>query len=165
MGPSILWAPWRMGYIQRSGTKGCFLCRVRRSGRDRKNYVLCRGSHSFAVLNVFPYNNGHLMVVSNRHVRELDRLADEEVKELFLLVKLYLRVLKKTLKPHGFNLGINLGKCAGAGVAGHLHIHIVPRWEGDTNFMPVASGTKVIPQALAELYRILKKEFPKNVRG
>jgi len=151
-----LWAPWRMKYILQMKGKGCFLCKgAREKKRDRKNYVLLRGKTCFVILNTFPYNNGHLMVSPYRHIGEMDRLRDEEMLELFKLTVRAISIMKKVLKPDGFNVGINLGRAAGAGLASHLHIHIVPRWNGDTNFMPVLGNTKVISQSLSETYKKL----------
>jgi len=157
---NILWAPWRMGYIRENdGKKGCFLCRAIKSREDKKNFVLYRSKSAFVILNTFPYNNGHLMVVPNRHTASIEKIKEEEERELFFLLKASVRILKKVIAPHGFNIGINLGEVAGAGVAGHLHFHIVPRWKGDTNFMPVISSSKVISQSLKELYDLLYPEF------
>ena len=155
-----MWAPWRMKYILHNiKSKKCFLCRsAREKKQDRKNYVLLRGTYCFVVLNIFPYNNGHLMVAPYRHVGDMEKLRDEEMKELMTLSVNAIRILKKALKPDGFNLGINLGKVSGAGLASHLHFHIVPRWQGDTNFMPVLGNIKIISQYLKETYKKLKKE-------
>lgn len=156
----IIWAPWRMEYIkQNKKDKGCFLCRVIKSKNDRKNFILYRGKNVFVILNIFPYNNGHIMVVPNRHTGAIEEIKEEEEKEIFLLLKASVKILKEVLNPAGFNIGINLGEVAGAGVAGHIHFHIVPRWKGDTNFMPVISNTKVISQSLNELYGLLYPEF------
>ena len=153
-----LWAPWRMKYILNIKNKKCFLCRSAREKRqDRKNYVLLRGSSCFVVLNAFPYNNGHLMVAPYRHIGKMEKLRVEELKELMELSVQAISILKKALKPDGFNLGINLGKVSGAGLVNHLHFHIVPRWDGDTNFMPVLGDTKIISQSLEETYKRLRK--------
>ena len=156
----ILWAPWRMAYIkQNDKRKGCFLCRAINSRDDKNNFILYRGKNAFVIINTFPYNNGHLMVVPNRHIASIEGIKEEEERELFFLIKASVKIIKKVIKPTGFNIGINLGEIAGAGVAGHLHFHIVPRWKGDTNFMPVISNSKVICQSLGELYNILYPEF------
>jgi len=139
--------------------KGCFLCSVRKDGNDGSNFVLYRGRHAFAVLNLYPYNNGHIMVVPNRHIRNFENLREDEEKECMAIIRATLKILKKILKAEGFNIGLNLGKVSGAGLESHLHFHVVPRWTGDTNFMPVITGTKVISQSLEELYSILKGEF------
>jgi ATP adenylyltransferase len=151
-----LWAPWRRGYILQKAAKHCFLCRAQKSSQDQKHFVLKRTPHSFAILNIYPYNNGHLMVVPNRHVKGLDKLSPTELLDLFQLVNQMTLRLEKIMKPDGMNLGINLGRTAGAGVPGHIHVHLVPRWSGDTNFMPVISGTKVISESLKSVYRRLK---------
>ena len=154
-----LWAPWRMKYISHmKKKKECFLCRsAKEKGKDKKNYVLFRGKTCLVVLNLFPYNNVRLMVAPYRHIGKLDRLNKEERAELMELTNKSVNVLKKGLSPDGFNVGINLGKAAGAGLVGHLHVHIVPRWVGDTNFMSSTGGTKVISQSLDEAYKVLKK--------
>ena len=163
MRKDIIWAPWRMGYILGKKKKGCIFCSIGKGKNDEKNFVVGRGDFSFVVLNIFPYNNGHLMIAPYRHIKNLESLKEEEGIEILKLLRLSIRILKKILKPEGFNVGINIGKVSGAGVEGHLHIHIVPRWEGDTNFMPVISETKVIPQSLKELYKILREEFEKCI--
>lgn len=156
----ILWAPWRIAYIRKGNrNKGCFLCDVFKNNNDRENFVLYRGNSVFVIVNMFPYNNGHIMVVPNRHIANIEGLKETEEKELFFLLKASLRIIKKTISPGGFNIGINIGEVAGAGVAGHLHLHIVPRWQGDTNFMPVISNTKVISQSIKELYELLYPQF------
>ncbi|MCX8082684.1 MAG: HIT domain-containing protein [bacterium] len=156
----ILWAPWRMAYIKQGDKKkGCFLCKAIKDSNDRKNFILYRGKYSFVIINTFPYNNGHLMVVPNRHIASIEKMKEEEEKEIFFLLKASVKIIKKVINPEGFNIGINLGEIAGAGVAGHIHFHIVPRWKGDTNFMPVISSSKVICQSLVELYKILYLEF------
>jgi len=151
-----LWAPWRIRYILSGNKKGCFLCKTESSS---KKFILYKGKYAFVILNIFPYNNGHLMIAPYRHIKEIEKLNEDEEKEIFSCIKISLKILKKILKPDGFNIGINIGKCAGAGLPGHLHFHIVPRWEGDTNFMPVIGNTKIISQSISELYKILKKEF------
>ncbi|MCM8776802.1 MAG: HIT domain-containing protein [Candidatus Omnitrophica bacterium] len=156
----ILWAPWRMAYIKQNDKKReCFLCRAIKSRDDKKNFILYRGKNAFVVINIFPYNNGHLMIVPNRHTGSIEGIKKEEERELFFLLKASVKIIKKVIRPTGFNIGINLGEIAGAGVAGHLHFHIVPRWKGDTNFMPVISNSKVICQSLKELYDLLYPEF------
>ena len=153
-----LWAPWRSGYIAkaRAGRQGCVFCQARRSRDDRAMRVLARGRHAFCLLNCYPYNVGHLMIAVSRHVGELTALTSQEQGELMAMAARMTAVLRRALRPHGFNLGVNLGRLAGAGIPGHLHLHIVPRWTGDTNFMPVAGGTKVLSQSLDELYARLK---------
>ncbi len=152
-----LWAPWRMDYIagmDSSGSHagGCFLCGARDSGDDRKGLVFLRREHAFAVLNRFPYNNGHTLIVPNAHKGELDELADDEMLALMTLARDVMALYRRLMRPDGFNAGLNFGRVAGAGLPEHLHLHVVPRWSGDTNFMPVLGQTKVIPQALLDLY-------------
>jgi ATP adenylyltransferase len=151
-----IWAPWRMGYALQAEKGRCFLCEKPKEYNDEPNLILWRGKSNFIILNSFPYNSGHLMVAPYHHTGHLDELTDEEAKEHFDLVKLSLRLLTEVTGPTGFNIGMNLGKVAGAGVDDHVHTHIVPRWQGDTNFMPVISNTKVLPEALAATYKKLK---------
>jgi len=154
-----LWAPWRIEYIQKSTEGGCILCQKPRENTDEANFILYRGQHNFIILNAFPYNPGHLMVAPYRHIANLQDLTDAEVKEHFDIIKKGLELLKEAMKPAGFNIGLNVGKVAGAGIAEHLHTHIVPRWEGDTNFMPVLSDTRVIPEALTATYQKLRAKL------
>jgi ATP adenylyltransferase len=154
-----LWAPWRIRYILGEKDAGCFLCRKPQEADDAKNLILIRDRTCFALLNTFPYNAGHLMVAPYKHTAELEDLAEQELTELMLLTRRCKQVLQKTLKPDGFNVGFNLGRAAGAGVEDHLHLHVVPRWNGDTNFMPVLGETRVVPQALEELYVELRKQL------
>jgi len=158
----LLWAPWRKIYIASEvQTKGCFFCKDLRSptARDPENHLLHRSRHAFILLNRFPYTNGHLMVAPNRHVSSLEKLSDAERLDFLRLSDLSTTLLKRTLKPQGFNLGINLGRVAGAGIPGHVHLHIVPRWKGDTNFMPILTGTKVISDSLEATYRELRRSL------
>ncbi len=144
-----LWAPWRMTYIAKEGKpEGCPFCTKPAETRDRENLILHRGHSCFVVMNLFPYNNGHLMVIPYRHTADFTSLTTGEQSETMQLTQHCVRVLGETFRPEGFNLGMNLGHCAGAGVADHLHMHIVPRWGGDTNFMPVLAETRVLPDAL-----------------
>ena len=142
-----LWAPWRSRYIYSRKKKKCIFCAP-------KDYILERSKHSFSMLNIYPYNNGHVMVAPVRHVNSLELLSADELKDLMDLVVKTKKVLDKKIKPHGYNIGLNLGKVAGAGFAGHIHIHVVPRWTGDTNFMPASCGTKVISESLDVMYKI-----------
>lgn len=154
-----LWAPWRMEYILGDKDDGCFLCRILASGDDRNNLVLKRGEHCAVVMNRYPYNNGHLMVTPYRHLSSLRDLTGEEKTETMELLTLAVEVLGRTIEPDGFNIGINLGRVAGAGLEDHIHTHIVPRWNGDTNFMPVTGSVKVIPQSLLDLWDSLCEPF------
>lgn len=151
-----LWAPWRINYITQKKTKGCIFCKLKR-GKTKNDFIIFRSSFSFAVLNKYPYNNGHIMIFPKRHISSIEGLTKKELLDIFgLLIKCKKR-LDKVLHPQGYNIGVNIGAVSGAGVAGHLHVHIVPRWKADTNFMPVTSDTKVISQSLQELSRILTK--------
>ncbi len=158
-----LWAPWRINYIQAlSQPSECFLCDYLKSSDDRENLVLWRTSKCIVVLNRFPYNNGHLLIAPIRHIGELEEADDDELLELTKLMRETKKVLSLAICPHGFNVGMNFGRCAGAGLPEHVHIHIVPRWDGDTNFMSTCSETKVISQSLAELYQLLKDTSQKH---
>ncbi|MDD5246380.1 MAG: HIT domain-containing protein [Candidatus Omnitrophica bacterium] len=150
-----LWAPWRINYISAKKQKKCIFCAAAKSG-DEENTVFGT-KYSVCILNIYPYNNGHLMVSPRRHAKDLNLLSDEEVLDLIKAVNKAKALLEKCLRPQGFNIGVNLSAVAGAGITGHLHIHIVPRWQGDTNFMPIIYGTKVISQSLKELRKKLKK--------
>lgn len=171
-----LWAPWRLGYIkgteeppaptppmawQAGASESCFLCRAaaefaKPADADRENLVAWRGEQSLVVLNRFPYSNGHLLVSPARHVADLAELSDEEHLEIMQQLSRLTQILRDKVQAQGFNLGLNLGALAGAGVPGHLHWHLVPRWPGDHNFMPVTAGVRVIPQSLEELWGLLQ---------
>ena len=155
----ILYSPWRLKYILSKKTKECIFCIRPSAKNDEKHFILYRSKFSFVILNMFPYNNGHLMIAPKMHKDDLSKLNDSEMLELLTLSRDVKNILAKKLKPEGFNLGINFGKVAGAGVEDHIHLHIVPRWTGDTNFMPVIAETKVIPQSLDDLYLELKDYF------
>jgi ATP adenylyltransferase len=154
-----LWAPWRVEYLKIEQPTGCIFCQKSEEKRDPQNFILFRGKMNFVILNIYPYNTGHLMVAPFRHLASLDDLTDKELFEHFDLVRKSARAIKEAYKPEGFNIGINMGRVAGAGVEGHVHTHIVPRWKGDTNFMPVLSDTKVLPEALAATYAQLKDKI------
>ena len=151
-----IWAPWRIEYIAKPKDSACILCRKPRQNNDDANFILYRGQSNFVILNAFPYNPGHLMVAPYRHVADIQDLTSDESTEHFKLVKKSMSVLKQVLKPDGFNIGLNIGKVAGAGIEEHLHTHIVPRWLGDVNFMPVMSDTRVISEGLSATYNKLK---------
>lgn len=151
-----LWAPWRIKYITAKKSKGCLFCAARKAAP--RHYVFYKSRYSLAMLNIFPYNNGHVMIAPLRHKAHLEGLSEAEVLDLFKVLKKTKRLIDKAVKPQGYNIGINLGSVAGAGIPGHLHIHIVPRWPGDTNFMPVLGSTKIISQSLDELYKRLRNE-------
>ena len=151
-----IWAPWRIEYVRNVKGEGCIFCQKPEEKHDVQNYILFRGKSNFVMLNAYPYNPGHLMVAPYRHLAAFEELTDEELFEHFDLMRKCTKVLKGKYKPDGFNIGINLGRVAGAGVEGHVHTHIVPRWSGDTNFTTVVSDIRVIPQALVSTYRDLK---------
>jgi ATP adenylyltransferase len=165
-----LWAPWRLGYIL--GDKGvtdpcrpedllpgadpaCFLCHAMPPGDDRKRLIVRRGGHTVTLLNRYPYNNGHLLIAPRRHVARLDQLDKDEEQELSQTINRMVCLLERAMRPQGFNVGLNLGQAAGAGVPGHIHWHVVPRWTGDTNFMPTIAGINTIPQSLEALWELL----------
>ena len=154
-----LWAPWREKYISglRKKPLACIFCRMIKENKDTENYIFARRKHAFAVLNLYPYNNGHILIVPNRHVKDFKQLSKEEKLGILELFEDAKEMVEKVLKPHGYNVGINLGRVAGAGFPGHLHIHVVPRWAGDVNFMPVIGNTKVVSQSLQTLCRKLKE--------
>jgi ATP adenylyltransferase len=158
-----LHAPWRIEYIlaRKPELKEGLFTRIAQSSDDEANFVVVRDRTCFALLNRYPYNGGHLMVVPYKEVADLNGLTDEEAADLWKLVRRCLNALTAVMKPNGFNVGINLGKVAGAGILEHLHIHIVPRWNGDTNFMPVIAGTSVVPDALKEIAAKLRAELGK----
>ncbi|HLJ66147.1 MAG TPA: HIT domain-containing protein [Chloroflexota bacterium] len=145
-----MWAPWRMPYIQQSEpVSGCLFCTKAEENEDEKNMIVHRSGRCFIMMNRYPYNSGHLMVIPYQHTGVLSQIESATGAELFHVTQLAVRALSTVMKPEGFNVGINQGEVAGAGVADHIHIHVVPRWNGDTNFMPVVAGTKVIPELLA----------------
>jgi ATP adenylyltransferase len=148
-----LHAPWRIEYIlaPKPAQTDSLFSRIAQSSDDEANLVIARARTCFALLNAYPYTGGHLMVVPYKQVQDLDGLTDEELLELLTLARSCQHALTRVMKPQGFNMGINLGKVAGAGILEHLHVHVVPRWEGDTNFMPVLANTNVVPQALKEV--------------
>ncbi len=154
-----LWAPWRMAYIGGEPPEGCIFCAKPCEDRDEENYILYRGTSCFIILNAFPYTSGHLMVVPYRHLSDLARLTREEQAEMLDLGGKSVGVLTEVLGAQGHNLGINLNRVAGAGIADHLHLHVVPRWGGDTNFMPVLADVRVLPEALQDTYRRLRGAF------
>ncbi len=155
----VLWAPWRMEYILGEKEKGCIFCTRIKQTTDRENLILARGEFCFVIMNRYPYNNGHLMVVPLRHVDDLTRLDAHESQDLMRWLQISIRALGRALQPQGYNVGVNLGKVAGAGVDDHLHFHIVPRWDADTNFMPVISDTKIVSEGLFATFDKLKKAF------
>ncbi len=155
-----LWAPWRMQYIGALPEGECIFCDKPKQDKDEENLVLHRSERAFIMMNAFPYNNGHLLVAPYKHVPDINGLDDEDLLDLMKLTQMCTKVLELTSCPHGFNIGINMGQVAGAGIAEHIHLHVVPRWSGDTNFMPVVGETKVLPEALADTYAKLKNTLP-----
>lgn len=159
-----LWAPWRMRYIEQlAGKKECFICAdVSNPQEDSRNLVLWRTKHCIVMFNRFPYNNGHLLISPLRHIGTLQEADSAELLELIKLVRESQKVLELAIQPQGFNIGMNFGRCGGAGLPGHTHIHVVPRWDGDTNFMSVCSDTEVVSQSLSELFGQLKEISAKH---
>ncbi|MGB9730633.1 MULTISPECIES: HIT family protein [Calditerrivibrio] len=153
-----IWAPWRMRYIDGSHKdEGCIFCNKPKEDNDMENLIVYRGRFSFAMLNLFPYTNGHTMVAPYRHTAIFEELTRDEVIDIHLVTSIIIKAIKMTMNPDGFNLGYNLGRTAGAGIVDHLHFHIVPRWNGDTNFMPVIGEVKVISEHIEQTYnKILK---------
>jgi ATP adenylyltransferase len=157
-----LWAPWRMEYIAKDKSDECIFCTRPKSDQDEKNKILFRGPLCFVIMNIFPYNNGHVMVSPHRHISCLTLLSENEIIEISKVTQKSIEVLREVYNPDGFNIGFNIGKAAGAGFDEHLHNHIVPRWAGDTNFMPMLAETKVHPEHLETSYKRLSSAF-KNI--
>ena len=155
-----IWAPWRMQYIEQSEKpEGCIFCVFPAQDRDRENLILYRGKTCFVMLNSYPYNPGHLMIAPYKHTSDMSDLSDPELLEISRLLRYSVRLITECMHPDGFNVGFNLGRTAGSGVPDHIHWHIVPRWNGDTNFMPVIADTKVIPESLQATYDKLRKKI------
>ena len=152
-----MWAPWRKAYLRPSSGKrsGCLFCSLVRDKRDKRNFVLFRTAHHAVILNRYPYNNGHLMIVPKRHIACLSQMKALEKAEFFEVLEKVMAALSAAMKPQGFNLGMNISDVAGAGIPDHVHWHIVPRWKGDVNFMPVTADTKVISESLESVYEVL----------
>lgn len=157
-----LWAPWRMAYIDAGEKKdgGCIFCAKAAENNDEENLILYRGKKCFVLMNLYPYNNGHLMIAPYVHVPSIEELPAQTLTDIMKTAQRCLITLRAAIHPHGFNMGINQGATAGAGIADHVHFHIVPRWNGDTNFMPVLADVKVMPDFLANTYRQLKAHWP-----
>ncbi|MFZ5596061.1 MAG: HIT family protein [Bacillota bacterium] len=156
-----IWAPWRTVYIGKDHGSACIFCEKLASDKDKENYVLYRGVKAFSLLNLYPYNNGHIMVAPTRHVGDIADLEQDEMLELGIVTQKMTALLRKAFNPEGLNVGVNIGKIAGAGVPGHFHIHIVPRWGGDTNFMPVFGDVRVISESLDMTYKKLTEVLAK----
>jgi len=157
-----LWAPWRMDYIRSEKESGCIFCHKPKENNDREMLILHRGELSFVLMNLYPYNNGHILIAPYSHVDSPDKLTAEERAEIMELSTLSMKILKKEMKAEGFNFGANIGSAGGAGIKEHIHFHVVPRWQGDTNFMPVLGHTKVQVQGLQDSYDLLKLLFDKK---
>ncbi|HNX00361.1 MAG TPA: HIT domain-containing protein [Candidatus Cloacimonadota bacterium] len=154
-----IYSPWRLDYILSEKEKGCILCHKPDANEDEKHFIVYRSKLSYVMLNLYPYNNGHVMVVPFRHVSSLTDLDPGELQDLFEVVQLTEKVLRNAYHPEGINIGLNLGKAAGAGIDEHLHVHLVPRWSGDCNFMSVIGGIRVIPEAFERTYNLLQEQF------
>lgn len=155
-----LWAPWRIEYIKNI-TKGCFLCAALKSKSMEKVLVIEKNDTAFTIMNRFPYNSGHLMIAPVRHIGEYEHLNNQEIVDIHRLLVRAMQAMKKIFHPQGYNVGMNLGEVAGAGVKGHVHVHIVPRWQGDTNFMPILADTKVVIESLDNTYKSFKRALKK----
>jgi len=162
-----LWAPWRMGYVTTATgqSKGCIFCDKPAANDDESNQILYRGDSVFIMMNAFPYNSGHLLVAPYRHISDPLEMTPQESSELLYGVRVGMTALNGALRPEGYNIGVNIGKVSGAGYADHLHLHLVPRWAGDTNFMAVAAETRVVPETLHDTYRRLKKAMDQQQDG
>ncbi len=165
--PCRLHAPWRMEYIENAGapSPGCIFCSMPRDNKDRDNLIIHRSQYNFVILNAFPYNNGHLMVIPYQHTANLADLSAVSMMEMMQLTDIATRAMTLCMHPDGFNIGMNLGRAAGAGIAEHLHMHVVPRWNGDTNFMPVLGNTRVIPESLDKSWQKLNVAFKEAINN
>lgn len=154
-----IWAPWRMTYVGGAAKPGCIFCVKASESKDEENLILVRGQTCFALMNLFPYNSGHLMIAPYAHAPSIQQMSAESLTEMMTLAQRLLDALQQSLGPQGFNLGINQGEVAGAGIADHAHLHIVPRWSGDTNFMPVLADVKVMPEFLESTYQKIRERL------
>ena len=154
-----IYAPWRYKYVSNPDSGGCIFCKATSSDDDRKSGVLFRGRLAFVIMNMYPNNNGHIMVAPYKHTGDFGELSEEEMLEISIILQRWQEVIKKAMKPDGFNIGMNLGRIAGAGFEDHLHYHLVPRWSGDTNFMPVIGETKIVPMSIDEGYDLLLETY------
>ena len=162
MASERIWAPWRLAYVKDASKdveQGCIFCAKPGEGDDRGNLIVHRGERCFVILNLYPYTNGHLMIAPFEHVGAIQELPAETTVEMMALAQRAIEVLEAKYEPHGFNVGFNQGRVAGAGVEHHIHMHVVPRWGGDTNFMPVLGDTRVMPQTVEQSYQTLKGTF------
>jgi len=157
-----LWAPWRIGYVLGEKSTECIFCSKPAAGDDEGELILNRGPLSYVLMNAYPYNNGHLLVAPYEHIADISGLSEEQLADMVRLAKAWVEVLRRAMHPDGFNVGFNIGRVAGAGIEEHVHLHIVPRWNGDTNFMPVLADTRVVPQSLRECYEVLRNELAKS---
>jgi len=157
-----IWAPWRIEYVTDPDQGGCFLCAALEQPEEPASLIVELRERVFIIMNKYPYTGGHLMIAPKRHTREFSELTPEELADTMTAAQDSVAVLTRVMKPHGFNLGLNLGRVAGAGLVDHIHLHVVPRWEGDTNFMPVLAGPTVVPEALAATAAKLREEFGKT---
>ena len=155
-----LWAPWRLAFVEQAvHDAGCIFCEKPALRRDEKSFILRRSRHAYVMMNIYPYNNGHLLIAPYRHIGALDELPEPVLLDVLRLVQRSLKAIRKAYAPEGFNIGVNQGKVAGAGIEHHVHLHIVPRWGADTNFMPILGETRVLPQHLKASYARLKRAF------
>jgi ATP adenylyltransferase len=157
-----IWAPWRLPYVKdasKDSESECIFCTKPAEGDDEANLIVHRGERCFVILNLFPYTNGHLMVAPFEHLPTIQELDADLLAELMALAQRAMTILDRSYNPHGYNVGFNQGRVAGAGFEGHIHMHVVPRWAGDTNYMPVLADTRVLPQSLEESYKVLRGEF------
>jgi ATP adenylyltransferase len=154
-----IWAPWRIQYIRAPERKGCIFCDKPLEDRDEEDLILYRGKHNFVIMNIYPYNPGHLMVVPYRHLSALEDMTAEQRNEHYAIVSRAVGILRESTRTDNFNIGMNLGRVAGAGIADHIHTHIVPRWNGDNNFMPVIGETRIISESMNDIYKRLKVKF------
>ena len=156
-----IWAPWRIEYVLSEKPKSCFLCDYPKDNNDQKRLILHRGDEAFVIMNYYPYNNGHLLIAPYKHIDSLSGMSKTAKLEVIELMDISIQILNKAMNPDGFNTGLNLGIVAGAGIKDHIHMHIVPRWIGDTNFMPVTGHTKVLCEGLSETWKNLKNFYEK----
>lgn len=154
-----LWAPWRIGYIRQPKPQGCIFCDKPQEDKDEENLILCCGEKNFVIMNAFPYNPGHLMIVPYRHIGKLEDMTDEERREHYEIVSRSVGILREVTQTENFNIGMNLGRVAGAGIDDHIHTHVVPRWNGDNNFMPVIADTRILSESMQDIYQRLKNKF------